>query len=280
MAVQGFNKSTAKSYIYYISDFLKYSNKSPRDISANDIIKFLEEMVRQKKSRSTLNSAHSAFKFYFEKILGRKFFSPKGRIARAKLQKNPPVFLTEKEISKLLANIKRVKYKLIFKLMSESGLRISETINLRLEDMDFENKIVKIKKAEKKSLRKRALGRKVKILPETSHNIKKFTLDHKKSDFIFTNQKGGKLTERAIQKTFLASLKKSNIYKPATCNSLRHSFAFGLAKEGLSQEKIREILGHKLKESSKIYINIKNDVKIKRKIQNLIYASVPRSRRD
>lgn len=280
MANQGFNKKTAKSYIYYISNLLKYSSKSPRDISSVDIISFLEELVRQKKSRSTLNTAHSAFKFYFEKILGRKFFSPKGRIARAKLQKQPPVSLTEKEIDKLLANTKRVKYRLIFQLMSESGLRISEITNLQLGDMDFENKTVKIKKVKKNSRRDGGLEREIKILSETSRNIKKFTLGHDKNDFLFTNQKDGRLTERAIQKTFIASLRKSNIYKPATCNSLRHSFAFNLAKEGLPPEKIQETLGHKLKESSKIYIKIKNDAKIKKKIQNLIYATVPKKQQN
>lgn len=270
MVQMGFNKITITAYIYYIAELINFSQKSPKIITAEDIINYLESLVKKHKSRSTLNTAHSAFKFYFEKILNRKFFAPHGKIARAKPQKNFPVFLTEKEIDKIITNTKSGKHKLIFNLMRETGIKISETLNLQLKDLDFENKSIKINKKQTNALRHNYVARKVSIPGELLRNIRQFTLDLKKTDFIFTNRKNIKLTERGIQKTFIASLKKSNIYKPATCNSLRHSYAIRIVNQGQKVEDIQKLLGHKLSETALMYSNIKKDGKIKKKIKDLI----------
>ena len=95
MKLRGFSSKTIKSYLYYITDILNFANKSPKFINTDDIRDYLEYLADQGMSSSTLNSAYSSLKFYFEKILKRKFFV---NIPRAKKGKKLPVVLSREEV--------------------------------------------------------------------------------------------------------------------------------------------------------------------------------------
>lgn len=249
MILRKFSPKTIKSYLYYISNLLKDKDKSPKNINTDDIRDYLEKMANNKAAASTMNTAYSAFKFYFEKILHRKFFI---NIPRAKKAKKLPVVLTKNEVSLILSNITNVKHKLSLALMYSSGLRISELINIKIGDIDLENKLLTIRGAKGQKDRVTIMSDKVMSV------LEKYTKNKNGDNILFESNRGGKLSERSIQKVFKESLIKADIQKNATCHSLRHSFATHLLENGTDIRYIQELLGHARLETTQIYTKVAN----------------------
>lgn len=257
MKLRNFSQRTVQSYLYYIRNILKFTSKNPKTINTSDIRNYLEDLSKKNSSSSTLNSAYSALKFYFEKILHRKFFI---NIPRAKKPKRLPEVLTKSEIKEIFSTIQNVKHKLLLVLMYSSGLRVSEVINVRISDINFEDNILKVRQAKGQKDRMTILSEKV------SKILKKYTSNKKYNDYVFPSRKNKKLTTRTVQKVFSNALKKSQIRKSASCHSLRHSFATHLLESGTDIRYIQKLLGHAQLETTSIYTKVaKNNLQ---KIKN------------
>lgn len=250
MKLRNFSEKTIKCYLHYITDILKKSNKNPKTISTTDIRNYLEKMKDEGKSAVTMNSAYSALKFYFEKILHRKFFI---NIPRAKMEKKLPVVLDGNEIKRLLGAIENVKHKLILATIYSAGLRVSELPKIRVGDLDLENNQIRVVQGKGRKDRRSIISKKL------SEVLKKYIQKKSASDFLFESSRGGKLTTRSIQKIFSENLKKAGIKKRASCHSLRHSFATHLLENGTDTRYIQELLGHKNLETTQIYTKVANN---------------------
>lgn len=250
MKLRRFSDKTVKTYLYYITEILNHTSKNPKTINTQDLRNYLEKLANSGKSSSTLNTAYSALKFYFEKILRRKFFIT---IPRAKKSKTLPEVFSKNEIKKILATIQNVKHKLTLALMYSSGLRVSEVTNVRVGDLDFENNILKVKLAKGAKGRITILSKKIVCV------LKKYVKNKEAENYVFESVRGGKLSERSVQKIFTQALKKSKIKKEASCHSLRHSFATHLLESGTDIRYIQELLGHKRLETTQIYTKVANN---------------------
>lgn len=247
MKIRKFSPKTIKSYLHYITEILSFSNKNPKTVNTEDIRNYLEHLVDKDCSASTLNTAYSALKLYFEKILRRKFFV---NIPRAKSSKKLPETLTKEEIKLILGTIQNVKHKLLLGLMYSSGLRVSEVVNCKVKDLDFENKMLRVRGAKGAKDRITILSEKVCAV------LQKYVKNKEYEDHIFESERSGKLTERTVQKIFADALSKSGLKKRASCHSLRHSFATHLLESGTSIRYIQELLGHKRLETTRIYTKV------------------------
>ena len=138
-----YSPKTIKAYLHYNRDMLKLTNKSPFDVKDSDIKDYLLYLVEKKKAAtSTLNIAINALKFYYGMMLKRKFLY---EIKRPRKDKRLPVVLSRKEIAKILSSVNNIKHKTILMLIYSAGLRISEVVKLRLEDIDSQRKLIYIK---------------------------------------------------------------------------------------------------------------------------------------
>jgi len=250
MKLRKFSDKTVKSYLYYITDVLKFTNKNPKTVKAEDIRNYLEKLANDGRSASTLNVAYNALKFYFEKILRRRFFN---YIPRAKKDKKLPEVFDKDEVKKILGTIQNVKHKLLLGLMYSSGLRVSEAVNIKAGDCDFKNKMLKIRNAKGAKDRITIMSAKV------AGVLEKYIKNKSADDYVFESARGGKLTERSAQKIFARALKISGIKKQASCHSLRHSFAAHLLEEGTDIRYIQKLLGHKRLETTQIYTKVANN---------------------
>jgi integrase/recombinase XerD len=250
MKLRKFSSKTIQSYLHYITDILEYSSKNPKTVTSDDIRRYLENMADRGLSASSLNIAYSAFKLYFERILCRRFFA---NIPRAKQPKKLPETLTKEEIHLILGTIQNVKHRLMLGLMYSSGLRISELINCKVKNLDFEGRLFHICQA------KGAKDRTTIISEKLCPVLQKYLKTKNGNDYVFESDRGGKLTERTVQKVFSTALEKSGIKRPATCHSLRHSFATHLLEAGTSIRYIQELLGHAKLETTQIYTKVANN---------------------
>lgn len=252
MKIRGFSQQTVKAYLYYNKDLLKYNKKSPKNINIDDIKEYLLYLKNKNLANATINVAINALKFYYTQILRRKFFVSKELFSTKKVQKLP-VVLTKNEVRQILAQVQDVKYKLMLGLMYSSGLRISELVNVKVKDFDFENKLLRVQQGKGKKDRNTIISEKVVDV------LQKYTKNKNASDYVFESQRGGKLTKRSVQKVFSDNLKKSEIKKEASCHSLRHSFATHLLENGTDIRYIQELLGHKNLDTTQIYTKVANN---------------------
>lgn len=252
MKIRNFSPKTIKFYSHYITEILDYTRKSPRNINSSDVRNYLEKLADQNCSASTLNLAYSALKLYFGKILHRRFFV---FLPRAKVEKRLPVVLNKEEIKKLLNVVQNKKHRLILSLIYSAGLRVSEVIKIKVQDLDFVNNLLFIRQSKGRKDRRTIFSHNLGI------DLQKYIKEDNKGgdDLLFTSARGGGLTTRTIQKIFFQALVKAEISKKASCHSLRHSFATHLLENGTDIRYIQELLGHRKLETTQIYTKVANN---------------------
>lgn len=250
MKLRKFSQRTIESYLYYITAVLKYASKSPRGVDTQDIRNYLENMADSGRSASTLNVAYNALRFYFERILHRKFFLS---IPRAKTAKKLPVVLSRAEIHAMLDVTKNPKHRLMIGLAYAAGLRVSEVTNLKVKDVNSDELVLHVKGA------KGAKDR-ISVIPQSLiGDIQEVLNGRHLDDLVFASDwGGGKLTERTAQIVFGRALEKAGIRKQATFHSLRHSFATHLLENGVDVRYVQELLGHASIMTTQIYTKVTN----------------------
>jgi len=248
MKIRKFSRKTIKSYLYYITEILKFARKNPKEINQNDVKNYLEHLCNQNLSSSTLNTAYSALKFYFEKVLRRNFFI---HIPRAKKEKKLPIVLSREEVLNIINAAENIKHKLMIQILYSSGLRVSELINLKIDEIDFNRGVFNIRGAKGKK------DRVVKAAATVLKNIEKYLLEFQPLKYLFESQiGGGKLTTRTVQKITEISAKKSGLKKSITPHVFRHSFATHLLEQGTNLRYIQSLLGHSRLETTQIYTRV------------------------
>ncbi len=155
-------------------------------------------------------------------------------------------------MGEILSSINNVKHKLLIGLIYSSGLRVSESVNVKVKDFDFKNKMMRVRQGKGAKDRMTILSEKI------SGVLEKYVRNKKIDDFVFESERGGKLTERSAQKVFAKALKLSGVKRNASCHSLRHSFATHLLEAGTDIRYIQELLGHAKLETTQIYTKVTN----------------------
>lgn len=192
--------------------------------------------------------------------------NPCENISNPKTSKNLPNVLTVKEVDKLLDIKLKNKFdyrnKAMLELLYGTGLRISELVNLKVNDIDFTNNV----------LRCMGKGYKERIIPIGDYSLKylKDYLEYRSqfvikniNNYLFLNNHGKKITRQGFTKNLNKILKEEGIIKKITPHTLRHSFATHLLEGGADLRSIQILLGHSDISTTIIYTHISNE-KIKK----------------
>ena len=238
---------TLRNYLSNASKLIEFAKKNPDEISQDDVKFFLSENLSS-KSASSIIVFLSAVKYSYSNILGKDITAG---IKRPKKEKKLPTVLTKDEIKKLIESMNSKKSNLMVSLMYACGMRVSELVNLKNPDFNFDEKTGFIRQAK---------GKKDRIF-----NIPKFLAEDlkeqvknqegRKQDFVFTGPKG-KLTPRNLQKIVSKAAAKAGIKKDVHPHTLRHSFATHLLENSVDIRKIQELLGHADLSTTQIYTHI------------------------
>ena len=170
----------------------------------------------------------------------------------AKTSSKLPVVLSKDEIKRIIDSINNKKHKLLIALSYGAGLRVSETINLKIKDVALAELTIHLKRAKGNKDRLTIFPEKIKA------ELAEIMALRDKNDFVFASERGGQLTERSAQKIFENALKKCQIKKEATFHSLRHSFATHLLENGVDVRYVQELLGHANIRTTQIYTKVTN----------------------
>jgi site-specific recombinase XerD len=256
LEIRNFSRQTIKGYLYSVEKFLDYSKNM--GLNENSVKNYIQKELKNKEPSSVRRDLF-AIKFFFERILNQKL-----NIPNPKKNQTLPEILTIKEIRKMIEVTKNIKHKLIIKLLYGCGLRVSEIVNLKKNDLNFEEELIHIKLAKGKK------DRFVKIPESLKEDLKNYSLLNA-SEILFISSRGGKLTKDTIQKIVQNSAKKAGIKKRVYPHLLRHSFATHLLENGTDLRIIQKLLGHSDIKTTQIYTHISqaNIKNIKSPLDNL-----------
>ena len=260
-----YSKNTVTSYERDLKKFQKImDNKKINNISKKDIQNYLNELNKNQSSRSISRNISTLKSFYkYLKINKKITINPMDQINNPKTKKTLPKVLSEEEINNLLDIKLKTNFdyrnKAMLELMYSSGLRVSELINLNLNDIDLDNDTVKIF----------GKGSKERIIPLNDYAkeaLKEYITVHRKelfkhgeNNYLFLNNHGNKMTRQGFFKILQKLAREKNIKTELSPHTLRHSFATHLLKYGADLRSIQELLGHSDISSTQIYTHITNE---------------------
>jgi integrase/recombinase XerD len=238
---------TIRNYLNANKSLINFLKKSPLEIEERDIKFYMSEKISDKSAMSIILFL-SAIKYAYSTLLKKDITL---NIKRPKRERRLPSVLTQEEIKKMMEICSNKKSKLMISLMYACGLRVSELINLKINDLKFDENIGFVRQAK---------GRKDRIfnVPEFLKEELKEQVEKQKelsNETLFSGPKG-ELTARNLQKIVSNLAKKAEIEKEVHPHTLRHSFATHLLEQGVDIRKIQELLGHSDLSTTQIYTHI------------------------
>jgi len=249
LRLRNYSRRTIDAYLTCLSDYFRYIKNVQKDPDIGLIKKYLLRKQEKGQSSQTINLYLNAIKYFYREIFKN---TVPVNIKFAKTSSKLPVVLSRLEIEKIINSIENKKHKLLISLSYGAGFRVSETINLKIKDINLEELTIHVKDAKGKKDR-------FTIFPEKlKNNLTEIMALRDKNDYVFSSNRDGKLTERTAQKVFENALKNAKISKDATFHSLRHSFATHLLENGVDIRYVQELLGHANIRTTQIYTKVTN----------------------
>ena len=243
---------TIRTYQKNVEDFLKFIDKNPENLTCEDARDYLVHLQSRGNKASTLNNKNGSLVFFYKRVLGKLWDD--NLVPRAINDYAVPRVLSSSDIEKLLDATTNLKYKAMFAIMYSSGLRISEVVRLRYDDVSRTNMQIYIHESKTHTARYAILSqRALDILTEYWFKC------GKPRDILFPNQWTGKyLTPSATGLEMRKSVERAGLPKDVHSHCLRHSFATHLLEDGVDIRYIQTLLGHRSPKSTEIYLHISN----------------------
>ncbi len=292
--VRHYSIRTEQAYADWIRRFIIFHNKRhPSEMGEKEIGEFLTHLaVNRNVAASTQNQALSAILFLYKHVL-KQPLDWLQNVERAKKPERLPVVLTIDEVRALLSQLKGVNH-LIASLLYGSGLRLMEALRLRVKDIDFHYNQIIVRSGKGAKDRVTMLPASLKDpLREQLKRAKDIHQTDLREDFgavylpyalekkypnasrqwawqyVFPaasrsidprskTERRHHIDDRSVQKAVKEALHRASIAKPASCHTLRHSFATHLLESGYDIRTIQLLLGHKDVSTTMIYTHVLN----------------------
>lgn len=254
MKLRNFSHYTYDTYLSKAKEMVRYFNKPMEKVTTDEMRKFLLMLKEEKHlANRTVNYYNSILRFMYEVTLD--IVLNKKQIPMLKHTREICKVLTKEELSAFFNACDDIKYKTIFMLIYGSGLRIGETANLRVEDID--SKKMRIFVRDGKGHKQRYT-----ILPKASLEMlreyyKKERPEHLEG-YLFLNSEGNPLKVERMRVYFRRYRRKAKLNDKFVVHSLRHSFATNLIERGATLLQVKELLGHRNIRSTMEYVHVAN----------------------
>ena len=289
-----YSRKTEHAYCYWIRAFIRYHRyRHPRDMEARHVTQFLTFLaVERRVSASTQNQALNAIVFLYRRVLDQPLERIEG-VVRAKRSERIPVVFSRDEVRMIFRHL-NPPYRSMAGLMYGSGLRLMETLRLRIKDVDFERLAILVRQGKggkdrvtllpeslldtlHRAIRRVeglhrqdidegfgevqmpcALARKYPGESRSLHWQFLFAAERRSVDPVTGREMRHHVFETSMQRAMKAAIRRAGIRKLASCHTLRHSFATHLLEDGYDIRTVQELLGHKDVKTTQIYTHVLN----------------------
>tara|TARA_Y100001935_G_scaffold254040_1_gene261874 strand:- start:75 stop:938 length:864 start_codon:yes stop_codon:yes gene_type:complete len=257
---KNFSANTISAYLKDINDFQVFlvdnGTKISSEINYSFIRQWIVTLSEKKYSKISINRKIASLKSYFNFLvnIGTINSSPLKGHKNLKSSSKIVIPFTEDEINNVFDSFNSTEIndrdKLIIEIFYSTGIRRQELINIRVENILFDDKLIKI-------LGKRNKERMIPMLPALSSNILDYIKDKKPQTYLFESKKSQKLSVSTIYRTINKYFRLVSSKVKVSPHVLRHTFATHMLNNGADINTIKEILGHSSLSSTQIYTKIK-----------------------
>lgn len=262
MQLRGMSKKTQDSYVRSVRKLAEHYRKSPDKITEEELRQYFLFLTNVKKyARATVTIALCGIKFFYNYTAKRDW--PTVKLVRPKREKKLPVILSVEEVRKILNLIRLERYRVCLTTIYSCGLRLSEGVNLRVEDVDSGRMLLHIHG-------KGAKDRYVPLPPATLVLLREFWKTHRNPVWLFPSPSRNGLDEpiagiplslSSVQNAFREAKRDAGINKRASVHTLRHSYATHLLEAGVNLRLIQEYLGHNTPTTTSVYTHLTDRAK-------------------
>jgi integrase/recombinase XerD len=272
-----YSEATRENYLSQFKIFLSYIFPIGADeFTEEHVHRYMLFMVKEKKtSLPTQNQAINAIKFYLEHV--KKGERKTYYIDRPRRETKLPTVLSEEDVKALFFHTLNLKHRCLLLLLYSSGLRISELLNLKWNDIDRERKVIHVRGGK---------GRKDRITllsPVAYGFISDYVELWKPTTWLFEGPEGNKpYSARSVNKIIKRSASKPGITKNISAHTLRHSFATHLLEHGTDLRYIQTLLGHESSKTTERYAHVtkKGFEQLQSPLDRLIQKNILESNKD
>ena len=251
IALRNYSTKTGSSYQSWVRGFFEhYPSRPPLTLTEDDVRAYLLYLIETKKlAKGTIGQAFNAIRFLFVDIFKKPYVV--GSIPRPKSEKRLPSILSEQEVSNLFRAVDNLKHKTMLMLVYSAGLRVSEVVRLKPEDIDPDRRLIHVHAAKGKKDR-------VTLLSDTAlQYVKVYLIRYAPAVWLFEGYERGKAYSiRSAQEVFVRAAKKAGIVKDVSIHDLRHSFATHLLEHGTDLRYVQVLLGHESSKTTEIYTHV------------------------
>jgi integrase/recombinase XerD len=252
MQLHSFAERTQDSYLRAVRQLAEYFNKSPDQITEEELRQYFLYLKNVKKaSRSTITLALCGIKFFYERTLQRQWSTLD--LVRPPRGKKLPVVLSVEEVRQVLERVRRWRYRVCLSTIYACGLRLQEGLHLQIGHIDGARQLLHVCHG------KGGKDRYVPLPQPVLEMLRQYWATHRDPIWVFpsTHQSvKGPMNASGVQRAFQGAMLDSGIQKPATVHTLRHSYATHLLENGLNLRLIQSYLGHASPNTTAIYTHL------------------------
>ena len=271
--INGYSKDLDEFLEYLINNNIKSFNK----VEYQDIRLYINYLYDNNYSSKTISRSISALRSLFKYLKSNDYIdnNPMLLISNPKLAKSLPKCLNFEETEKLLSAFDNstigIRNSLILEILYSTGIRVGEIVNIKIKDIDFSNKSIKINGKGNKD-RIVYYGTKCSDLLDKYINNSYNELNINNLDYLIISKTGKKISDREIRKIVDEAAIKCGLNFKISPHVLRHTFASHMLLDGADIRSVQELLGHENLSTTQIYTHISNE-----RIRNVYLNSHPRA---
>lgn len=239
MELRGLSEKTKESYVTCCRVFVAHFMKSPEQLGTQEIKDFLLHLIRDRRaSPPTVGVYVAAIRFLYRWALRNR--GVVADLPRPKIPKKLPSVPSREEVHAILSAVRSPKYRTMLIVAYGAGLRISEALRLRVQDIDSERMVLHIRGA------KQAKDRLVLLSSKLLHVLRRYWADARpRGPYLFPSSRSGMpVSNDAVRKVLKVAMAEVGFKKKVTLHSLRHGFATHLLEDGTDVRVIQALLGH------------------------------------
>jgi len=255
MTLRKLSEKTQSGYLRWVKHFTRFLGGSPDTATAEDLRRYQLHLSESDVSRISLNAAVTALRFFFEVTLGRGELMAK--MSHVRVPRKLPVVLSPEEVERLLDAAPGLKYKAALSVAYGAGLRVSEVVALKVDDIDSRRMVIRVDQGKGRK------DRYVMLSPTLlgvlrawwrEANARGKMLPH---GWLFPGQDPlNPLSARQLNRACHAAAEAAGITKRVSPHSLRHAFATHLLEHKEDIRVIQVLLGHKKLETTALYAQV------------------------
>ena len=238
MQLRNFAPATQKQYIHYVADFAKYFRTSPDHLDLEDIRQYMLHLTNDRRlSPESINTFVTASKFLYLQTLEMPWGDE--QFPRVRRPHRLPVVLSQEEVVHFFEYIPSLKYRAVLMTCYGAGLRISEAVALKVNDLDSKRMLIRVEQGKGKK------DRYTMFSPRLREVLRVWYRVARPPDWLFPGWRTGRhITSTAIQVACREACARCGLGKRITPHTLRHSFATHLLENGADIRIIQVLLGH------------------------------------